>query len=63
MGFLELLTLIFIVLKLTGAIDWSWWMVLLPELIAIVGYLIWMAFAIVLTASFGGTVFRKPKRK
>jgi len=30
MGFLEVLTLVFIVLKLTGTIDWSWWWVLSP---------------------------------
>lgn len=28
--FLEALGLIFIVLKLTNVIDWSWWVVLLP---------------------------------
>jgi len=31
-GFLGLLTLIFITLKLTGHIAWSWWLVLLPLL-------------------------------
>lgn len=31
-SFLEILTLIFIVLKLTGYINWSWWLVLLPIL-------------------------------
>ena len=30
LGFLEFLTLIFITLKLTGYIDWSWWWVLAP---------------------------------
>lgn len=30
MGFLEVLTLIFVALKLTGSIDWSWWTVLAP---------------------------------
>jgi len=30
MGFLEVLLLIFITLKLTGFIDWSWWWVLSP---------------------------------
>ena len=30
LGFLEFLTLIFITLKLTGYIDWSWWWVLSP---------------------------------
>lgn len=29
-GFFDLLTLAFIVLKLTGCIDWSWWWVLSP---------------------------------
>lgn len=34
-GFVGLLTLIFITLKLTGYIDWSWWLVLLPSIISI----------------------------
>ena len=34
MGFAELLTIVFIVLKLTGYIGWAWWQVLLPEIIA-----------------------------
>lgn len=29
-GFLGLLTLLFIALKLGSVIDWSWWLVLLP---------------------------------
>jgi hypothetical protein len=28
--FLTTLTLIFLILKLTGTINWSWWLVLLP---------------------------------
>lgn len=40
MGILELLTLIFVVLKLIGVIAWSWWLVLLPLLIALGIYLI-----------------------
>lgn len=39
MGIAEVLTVVFIVLKLIGKIDWSWWLVLLPEIIAIVLYL------------------------
>ena len=35
MGFAEILTMIFIVLKLIGVISWSWWLVLLPEIIAV----------------------------
>lgn len=38
-GFLGLLTLLFIGLKLTGNIAWSWWWVLSP---------LWIPFAIVL---------------
>lgn len=35
MGFSWWLTLAFIVLKLTGYIDWSWWWVISPILITI----------------------------
>jgi hypothetical protein len=38
-GFFGLLTIVFITLKLTNYIDWSWWWVLAP---------IWMPFAIIL---------------
>lgn len=40
MGFTELLTVVFIVLKLMGIITWSWWLVLLPEIIAGLFYVI-----------------------
>ena len=30
MSFTTLLTVLFIGLKLTGSIDWSWWLVLMP---------------------------------
>jgi hypothetical protein len=33
-GFVGLLTIVFITLKLVGYIDWSWWWVLSPILIA-----------------------------
>lgn len=39
-GFVGLLTIVFITLKLTGVIDWSWWWVLSP---------IWISLGIVLT--------------
>ncbi len=34
-GFVGLLTIVFIVLKLLGKIDWSWWWVLSPIWISI----------------------------
>lgn len=40
MGFCEALTIAFIVLKLVGVITWSWWLVLLPEIIAVVFYIV-----------------------
>lgn len=39
MGILNTLTMIFVVLKLLGVIDWSWWVVLLPSIIRYVGLL------------------------
>lgn len=33
-GFVGLLTIVFIVLKLTGVISWSWWWVISPVLIS-----------------------------
>lgn len=40
MGICELLTIIFVVCKLIGVITWSWWLVLLPEIIVVVLYII-----------------------
>ena len=37
-GFLDMLTILFVALKLTGVIAWSWWWVLAP---------IWVPLAIV----------------
>jgi len=45
MGILELLTIVFIALKLIGTIDWSWWLVLLPTIISVSFYSIWFGFA------------------
>ena len=45
MGILEVLTLIFVVLKLSGVITWSWWLVLLPEIIAFGFYMFWLILA------------------
>lgn len=40
MGATEILTLIFVVLKLVGVISWSWWLVLLPEIAAATFYML-----------------------
>ena len=36
LGFFDVLCLIFIVLKLTHVISWSWWIVFLPMIIQII---------------------------
>ena len=44
-GFVGLLTIVFITLKLTGFINWSWWFVLSPLIICtslIIAVLIWL---------------------
>jgi hypothetical protein len=50
-GFFSLLTVVFITLKLTGYIDWSWWWVLSPilwqfALLAIVGFVVLLLYMI-----------------
>lgn len=46
LGFLDVLTLIFIVLKLTNVIAWSWWWVLspiwIPVSVVIICFLAWI---------------------
>lgn len=42
-GFVGLLTILFITLKLTGVIDWSWWWVLSPiwiRILIVIGVLL-----------------------
>lgn len=58
MGFTEILTIVFIVLKLLGVISWSWWLVLLPEIIAFVLY----AVVIVLYIVTGAGVAKEFKK-
>ena len=53
-GFFGLLTIVFITLKLTDHIDWSWWWVLAPmwmPIVLIIGILLLMV-------SLGGRVKR-----
>lgn len=47
-GFTGLLTIVFIILKLVGVINWSWWWVLSPiwidlivVIVFLIGFLIW----------------------
>ena len=51
MIFTEILTIVFVVLKLIGKIDWSWWFVLLPEIIASAFYVLIVIVSVIVTGS------------
>lgn len=40
MGFIEVLTIIFVLCKIIGIINWPWLIVLLPVILAVIVYLI-----------------------
>ena len=46
MGILELLTIIFIVLKVAEVIDWSWWLVFAPMYVYVAAFAVWVAFTV-----------------
>lgn len=43
-SFTGLLQIVFIVLKICGVINWSWWLVLLPSLISLGAIIIGLIF-------------------
>jgi hypothetical protein len=57
-GFFGLLTLIFITLKLTGYIDWSWWLVLMPLFVPVI-----LIFAILVTMLLLGARVRQRRNR
>jgi hypothetical protein len=59
LGIAEILTLVFVVLKLTEKIDWSWWLVLLPEIIALVFYFIIIVGSVI----FGVKQYKQGRKK
>ncbi|WP_017907539.1 hypothetical protein [Xanthomonas sp. SHU 199] len=52
-GFVGLLTIVFIVLKLTGVIAWSWWWVLSP---------VWISALIAILIIFGAILIVAARR-
>lgn len=53
-GFLGLLQIVFITLKLLKVIAWSWWVVMLPTLIPMVFVVGYLLFVVVPLAFIGG---------
>lgn len=46
MGFLELLTVLFIILKVAGVVSFSWWLVFLPTIVSLTIYAFMLVFSI-----------------
>jgi hypothetical protein len=66
LGLSSVLTIIFVVLKLIGTIDWSWWWVLSPTLISTGLWLIFVAIYVVTEvrdAKKYGITLKKKKRR
>ncbi len=53
-GFTGLLAILFIGLKLTGYIDWSWWWVLSP---------LWVSVILIVVIVFGAAVISDKRRR
>jgi len=49
MGLCEVLTIVFVVLKLTGVIAWSWVAVFIPEMIAVVLYVVLITLQVIIS--------------
>nr|DAL63000.1 MAG TPA_asm: transmembrane protein [Caudoviricetes sp.] len=65
-GFLSLLGLIFIVLKLTGTIDWSWWWVTSPlwgGIVIVIAIFIILRFLVVPLLDIYNRIFHKEEYK
>ena len=62
-GFLSLLTLLFIGLKLGGAIDWSWWYVLLPLYLPVAVFVFVMLIAILIALVLYLITINQQRRK
>ena len=59
LGFLEFLTLIFITLKLTDYIDWSWWWVLAPLWGQVLIFIVAFIFVVIYAAGKGTSARKK----
>ena len=47
-GLAHILTIIFVIAKIVGYIEWSWWLVLLPSIISIgLSILVWLVILVV----------------
>jgi len=56
-GCTSVLGIVFVVLKLIGQIDWSWWLVLMPFWLpsVVIGAMLAFVFVIAMACHHGGT--------
>lgn len=59
MGIAEVLTILFIALKLLGVIGWSWWLVCFPEIIACGFYALIIICMLVVNVKTNKTIRKK----
>lgn len=50
-SFLSLLGILFVGLRLTGFIDWDWWLVLLPLIVETLLFLVGLVIGLLMVAS------------
>lgn len=64
-GAAHILTIIFVILKLTETITWSWWLVLLPSLIPVVigAVLLFFGLTVIGVAGLNGQLKVKNNEK
>jgi cell division protein FtsW (lipid II flippase) len=62
MGFTEVLTIIFIFLRVFEVVDWSWWLVLLPEIIAMSVYVCFFALYVIIGIVCGRSAKKRIKK-
>lgn len=59
MGFTEVLTIVFVIFKLLGIINWNWFLVLLPEIIGITPTVLCLIFVIRVQGEILFNIFRR----
>jgi hypothetical protein len=62
MGFTEILTIAFVILKCLGYLHWSWWLVFVPEYISI-GFFLLALLGVVSIAGHGRKSRRRVSRR
>lgn len=62
MGFTEVLTIVFVILKLCGVISWGWFYVLLPEIIGLGLYVLLAIWHVALTVKINRKFDREFRR-